>query len=287
LPYLFFGWLWYMITIVPVIGIIQLSTKEPYLIADRYHYLPSIGIAVMLAWGVPYLFSRENTRKKILFPTAIVALTILSFLTWQQCGYWKNTITLFSHALQVTKNNYLAHNNRGIAYADSGQSQLAIEDYNETIRLKPDYFRAYNNRGNAYADLGQNQLAIEDYNEAIRLKPDYFKAYKNRGHAYFILGQDQLAIEDYNEAIRLKPDYVSAYNDRGIIYGKLSQYWRAIEDFNTAIGLKQDYIDAFNNRGVTYFMQGNNDLGCRDVRKSCELGNCKLLKVVKSNGACH
>ena len=110
LPYLFVGWLWYAITIAPVIGIIQIS-GTPYAMADRYHYLPSIGIAVMLAWGIPLLFKNEEIRKKILFPAGIAFLTIMAVLTWQQCGYWKNSITLFNHALQVTKDNYLAHNN--------------------------------------------------------------------------------------------------------------------------------------------------------------------------------
>ena len=79
--------------------------------ADRYHYLPSIGIAVMLAWGIPLLFKSENMRKNILFPAAVIFIVILAVITWQQCGYWKNNITLFNHALLVTKNNYLAHNN--------------------------------------------------------------------------------------------------------------------------------------------------------------------------------
>ena len=111
LPYLFVGWLWYVITLLPVTGIIQISSAAPYSMADRYHYLPSIGIAVMLAWGIPFLIKHEDTRKKILFPAAIACFAILAVLTWQQCGYWKNSTELFNHALQVTKDNALAHNN--------------------------------------------------------------------------------------------------------------------------------------------------------------------------------
>ncbi len=110
LPYLFVGWMWYAITLLPVIGIIQISLTAPYSMADRYHYLPSIGIAVMLAWGIPLLIKREDMRKKILFPAAIAALAIMAVLTWKQCGYWKNSIELFNHALQVTKDNDMAHN---------------------------------------------------------------------------------------------------------------------------------------------------------------------------------
>ena len=86
--------------------------------ADHYHYLPSIGVAVMLAWGIPLLFPREDIRKNILLSVATAFLIILAALTWQQCGYWKNNIELFNHTLLVTKNNYLAHNNLGIALFD-------------------------------------------------------------------------------------------------------------------------------------------------------------------------
>jgi tetratricopeptide (TPR) repeat protein len=167
------GWFWYLGTLIPVIGLVQVGKQA---MADRYTYLPSIGIAIMLAWGIPLLFPREDMRKKILFPAGIAYLTILAVLTWQQCGYWKNSAILFNHALQVTKDNYLAHNARGITYGELGQYQRAIEDFNKAIGLKQDYADAYYNRGVAYVKLGQYQLAIEDFNETIRLKPDYEEA---------------------------------------------------------------------------------------------------------------
>jgi tetratricopeptide (TPR) repeat protein len=128
----------------------------------------------------------------------------------------------------------------------------AIEYLNNAIKLQPNYASAYNSRGNAYADLGQYQRAIEDCNEAIRLKPDNALAYRNRGKAYAKSGQYQPAIEDFNEAIRLKPDDVKAYN----------------------------------NRGFTYLLQGNNNLGCRDAQKTCEMGLCVVLKWAKGKGQC-
>ena len=169
MPFLFVGWFWYLGTLIPVIGLVQVGKQA---MADRYTYLPSIGIAIMLAWGIPLLFPREDMRKKILFPAGIAYLTILAVLTWQQCGYWKNSATLFNHVLQVTKGNYLALNARGITYGELGQYQLAIEDFNKAISLKQDYVDAYYNRGYAYTNLGHYQRAIEDYNEVIRLKPD-------------------------------------------------------------------------------------------------------------------
>ena len=285
-PYLFVGWLWFSITIAPVIGIIQISLATPYTMADRYHYLPSIGLAVMMAWGIPTLIKSEEIRKKILFPAGIIFLAIMAFLSWNQCGYWTNSFTLFSHALWATKNNYLAHNKIGLALDEKGRNNEAIYHYNKAIHIKPDYAFAYNNRGISYGELGQYQQAIKDFNKAISIRPTYVDAYNNRGINYGNFGQYQQAIEDYNKAIRLKPNYADAYNNRGTIYVKLSQYQLAIEDFNKAIDLKQDYADAYNNRGVTYFKQGNNKLCCHDIQKACKLGKCKTLEAAKSSGHC-
>jgi Flp pilus assembly protein TadD len=282
LPYFFVGWLWYAITILPVIGIIQVG--DP--MADRYIYLPSIGIAIMLAWGVPSFIKKEEIRKKILFPAGIIILAILAVLTEQQCGYWKNSTALFNHALQVTKDNYLAYNARGVVYAKFGQYQQAIEDFNEAIRLQPVYANAYYNRGLAYAISGQYQRAIDDYNEEIRLQPVYADAYYYRGTAYDKLGQYQRAIEDYNEAIRLKLDSSFAYYNRGVDYVKLGRYQLAFEDFNEAILLKPDYADAYNGRAIACLSQGKKELGCRDAQKACDLRNCIALELAKAKGDC-
>jgi protein O-mannosyl-transferase len=281
-PYLATGWLWYIGTLVPVIGLVQVGSQA---MADRYTYLSSIGIAIMLAWGMPLFFQRLKIRKKILFSAAIAVLCVLVVSTWMQCGYWKNSLTLFSHALQVTKDNYLAHNNLGLTLFTEGNTEEAIYHYNKAIRIKPNYTYAYNNRGVAYNKLGQYQRAIEDYNEAIRQEQDSV-SYYNRGIAYNNLGQYQRAIEDYNEAIRQKPDVANAYNNRGIAYNNLGQYQRAIEDYNEAIRQKPDVANAYNNRGFDYLKQGNKNLGCRDAQKACALGNCKTLEWARGKEYC-
>jgi protein O-mannosyl-transferase len=252
LPHLFVGWLWYIITLLPVIGISPIRSVK-YQVADRYTYLPLIGIGIMLAWSIPLLIKQKDIRKKILFPTGIVILAILSVLTWHQCGYWKNSIALINHTLQGTKDNSVAYCIRGLAYNHIGQYRLAIEDLNKAIGLDPNYAIAYYNRGFAYAKLGQYQRAIEEFSEAIRLQPNIDLAYYNRGVAYAKLGQYQWAIEDYNKAIILKPDDTEAYN----------------------------------NRGIAYLMQGNNELACRDVQKACAMGCCETLNFVKGKGYCH
>jgi len=286
MPYIFMGWLWFAITIAPVIGIIQISQTAPYAMADRYYYLPSIGIAIILAWGIPTLFKREGMRKKILLPSGLGFIAVLSFLTWQQCGYWKNGIELWSHTVQATKNNYLAHNNLGNALYDEGKIKDSIYHYNEAIRINPHYDKVYYSRGNAYHHLGQYQLAIDDYKEAIHINPDYAKAYYNRGTVYGEIGQYQLAIEDYKQAIRLKPNFIEAYVNRGSTYDDMKQYQNAIEDYKQAIRLKPDEAEFYNNRAIIYFNQGNKELGCLDFKKACELGNCKILENARTKGFC-
>jgi tetratricopeptide (TPR) repeat protein len=283
MPYLFVGWLWYAITILPVIGIIQVGG---YTMADRYHYLPSIGISMMLAWGIPFLLKSEDMHKKILFSAGIIFLAIMSFLTWKQCSYWKNSIELFNHALQVKKNNYPAYINLASALAEKGKTAEAMDYYNKAICMSTKYAELYFSRGNLYYKQGNYQRAIEDFNKAIKLKPDYAAVYYNRGGAYNYLRQYQRAIEDYNKAIGITPDDSNNYNNRGAVYVKLGQYQRAIEDFNKAIKLKQNYTDAYSNRANVYLYQGNNNLGCLDARKTCELGNCKTLESAKNKGYC-
>ena len=318
LQYLFVGWWWYLITVSPVIGIIQISYSTPYAMADRYHYLPSIGIAVMLAWGIPSLIKSEEKRKCFLFPAAVFALAILVYLTWLQCGYWKNSLELWDHAVKVRKDNIKVHGdggvamfierkideiinrkneigirpetvlyyNRGNAFAKMSQYQFAMEDYNNAIRLQPNFPLAYFNRGNVYKNLGLYQLAIKDYNNTIQLCPDSIDAYNQLGIVYGKLGQYQLAIEKFNKVISLKPNEHTAFNGRGIIYFRLGRYQQAMENYNYAIRLKPDYADAYNNRAVIHLNQNSTILGCNYARKACSLGVCKTLEAAKLKGYC-
>jgi tetratricopeptide (TPR) repeat protein len=281
--------MWYAIAIFPVIGIIPAGNNAS---ADRYTYLPSIGITIMLAWGIPLLFKSADMRKKILVPAGIAVLAILSFLTWQQCGYWKNSTTLFSHALQVTKDNALAHIILGRALAEEGKYNEAIAYYNKAILMTPvtpDNIMSYNKRGLAYnklrqlahvnlgsalAEEGKYNEAIVHYNKAIGmtpLTPDHILAYNKRGMAYNKLGQNQRALEDFNEAIKLDRYDIKAYENRGVTYAKLGLYQRALEDFNETIRLKPNYADTYNNRGVTYAKLGLYQRALEDFNKVIRL----------------
>jgi len=286
LPSLLVGWFWYVITLLPVIGIIQVGKHA---MADRFTYLPLIGTGIMLAWGLPVLLRSVNGRKKILLPAGIAVMILWAVLAWQQCGYWENSIKLFNRALSVTKNNYLAHNNLGLALFNEGKIDEAIAHYNQALSIlpfMPDHIVVYSNRGVAYAKKSLYPEALDDFNKAIDLKSDYEDAYSNRGIVYSQLGQDHLALEDFNTAIRLKPDYADFYSNRGVVLTKLGRYQNAIDDFSKAMDIQPGYTDALCKRAVVYLQQGNRDAGCRDAQKACELGNCSVLKSAQSKGDC-
>ena len=248
-PFLLVGWFWYAIAILPVIGIIPVGNNA---MADRYIYLPSVGISIMIVWGISSLIKSEKMKKRILLPAGLAVTVIMAVLTWQQCSYWKNSFTLCSHAVLVTKDNFLAHTNLGIALFEKGNFADAVEHYNEAIRLNPDYSYPYHSRGIVYRAQGQYQPAIEDFNSAIRINPDFAQFYYNRGSTYYDIGRYQIAIEDFNEAARLQPDFANAY-----------------------LG-----------RGAAYINQGKTEEGCTDAQKACALGNCQLLMSARGLGFC-
>lgn len=282
LPFLFTSWFMYLGTLVPVIGLVQVGEQA---MADRYTYLPSIGIAIMVVWGMSALINNEQIRKKFLFPAAIAVLAALAILTYNQCGYWKNSAILCSHALHVTKNNYKMHHNLGTSFFKEGKIKEAIYHFDQAIRINPNN-RSYNGRGEIYARAGRYQQALDDFNNAISLNVRDADGYYNRGLTYDIIGQHQLAIADFNRAISLKSDHVNAYNNKGIIYARLGQHQQAIDDFTKAISIEPDYTNAYANRGIAYFSRGNNEQGCSDAKKACELGNCALLQSATAKGLC-
>jgi protein O-mannosyl-transferase len=282
-PYLFVGWLWYAIAILPVIGILQIGA---FAMADRYTYLSLIGIGIMLGWGMPSLIKRENLYKKILLPAAIAFLAVMSLLTWEQCTYWKNSYILWNHALKVTSNNYLAHNNIASYLKNKGEIKEAFYHYNQAIRISPSFNDALYNRGVIYTENGFYNLAIEDYNKAIKNNHNMTNAYFNRGIIYGKLRQYGLALKDFNKAIVLKENYAEAYNNRGFTYFNIGQYQQAIEDYKKAIILKPDYTEAYINCGLTYLKLGNKNMGCLDFHKACELGNCNILTQAQNKGYC-
>jgi tetratricopeptide (TPR) repeat protein len=242
--YLAAGWFWFIGMPIPVIGLVLVGNCA---YADRYTYIPYIGLFIMVAWGLPELLSRWVYRRYALATSAVVALTVLGVIAHRQVSYWSNSVVLFSHAIEVTRDNYIAYYNRGTAYIKLDRWQEAIEDYGHTIRIKSNYFDAFYNRGIAYGKLDRWQEVIEDYSQAIRIRPDHAEAYNSRGIAYGKLGRGTEAIEDFSRAIRIDPNYAEAHHNLGVAYGKLGRGAEAIEGFGQVIRIRPDDAEAHYN----------------------------------------
>jgi len=239
LPFLFVGWFWYLGTLVPVIGLVQVGRQA---LADRYTYLPSIGIGIILAWGIMNLLPKEKLQKIILIPLAVIVIILMTVLTWQQCGYWKNSITLFNHALQVTKNNYLAHDSLGVALDAEGNHQEAIDHYKNAIKINPEYDNAYYNLANAFKDLGNMEEAAKNFRETIRVNPNFTNAHNNLGiilEMYYKKYDE--AIHQYRQELKIQPDNYGVHYNLGIALAAKGEQQEAIKHFQRAIYLKPDY----------------------------------------------
>jgi protein O-mannosyl-transferase len=247
-PYLALGWFWYLGTLVPVIGIVQAGSQS---MADRYVYVPLIGIFIMMAWGLPELLAKWRFGDKALTVLAGVGLPILMIMTWMQVSHWKNSITIFEHAIKVIDKEYpnfsIAHNNLGHALIAEGKNKEAIVHYRMAIKLKPDSVKAHFNLGHALTAEGRNEDAIAQYKRAIKFQPDYVAAHFNLAHALFTAGKTQASILQYKRVIKLQPDLAGAHNNLGHALLADEKAEEAIFHFMKAIKLQPDYALARQN----------------------------------------
>jgi tetratricopeptide (TPR) repeat protein len=268
---LVFGSLFFIITLAPVLQLVPVGGA---IVAERYTYLPVIGLVFLLAEAGAFLLKvklRESTAARTAFWAVFaLAAAVLVFMTRERCGVWKNSITLWSDTIEKCP-TAVAYTNRGAAYDAQGNHERAIENFNNAISLNPEYALEYSNRGLAYKAMGDFDRAIEDYTRAIRLNSKYAMAYCNRGVAYKAKGEIGRAMEDYDEAIRLNPEYAQAYNNRGVAKNALGDQVRAIEDFSMAIRFNPKYAQAYNNRGVAYCCRGEFGRGIEDYTKALAL----------------
>ncbi|MBM4104026.1 MAG: tetratricopeptide repeat protein [Planctomycetes bacterium] len=266
--YLLVGWFWFVGTLIPVTGIIQ-SGAQAY--ADRYTYIPYIGLFIMAAWGLPELCSKWPYRKAALGITAALVLTALGLAAYRQTGYWNNSIVLFSHTNEVTKNNFIANNNLGAAYSHLCRWQEAVEAFKQAIQFKSDFAEAYYNLGVAYSNLGRWQEAMEACRQAIQFRAEYAEAHNNLGNAYANFGRWQETIEAYSHAIQIKPDFAEAYYNLGNTYVNLGRYQEAIEAYRQAIRLKPDYAKAHYDLANALLSEGNFSEAISYIKRSLEI----------------
>jgi tetratricopeptide (TPR) repeat protein len=245
-PYYVVGWLWYFVTLVPVIGLVQAG---PQAMADRFTYLPLIGLLMIIAYGLPNILAGWRYRRVALCTSGGLVLLACMVTTMSQVKLWQNSIRLFNHALKVTVNNAIIHNNLGLALAVQGRSEDAIAHYVEALRLKPYFVEAHNNLGNALVSQEKYQEAIDHYAECLRIMPNFAKAHSNLGVALARQGKNQEAIVHYIEALRIKPDDADAHYNLGNELARQERFQEAIPHFFAALRINPDDADAQYNLG--------------------------------------
>ncbi len=233
-PYLLTGWLWYVITLAPVAGIVQVGRQA---MADRYTYVPLIGLFVIVTWGARDLLARWPARRAALPVAALVLIGIYAVTARAQVGHWADSTALWRHALAVDPGNYYAHNSLGTIASDAGETTEAIGHFSRAVRFAPDYPEARNNLGLMYAREGRAAEAVAEYRKALALNPGLAAAHDNLGVALVMLGKGDEAIGEYEAAIRLDPNAALFRSNLGAaLYGQ-GRAADAIAPFTEALRL--------------------------------------------------
>jgi len=282
-PPLFVGWFWYVGTLFPVIGIVQVGKHA---LADRYTYIPLIGIFLALIYGTPPFWEKRRYSKIVVSVTIIFSLSFLSVLTYRQLSYWQNDFTLFHHALSVTKNNALAHNNLGAAYKEKGNLTEAEARYREALRIEPDNYLYHINLAGVLSDLGEEKEALYHYREGLKLNPRDVRAHNNFGIILAKEGKIEEAMEHFATAIKLDPTYALAYGNMGKALFSLGRTEEAIFHFRKAVNLDAHFLEAHYNLAVSLLSlalselnTGNYDLN--DVKAMVEEGIYHLEETLR------
>ena len=226
-PYIPVGWFWFLGTLVPVIGLVQVGSQS---MADRYTYVPLIGLAIIVAWGVPELSSRMPGRTSILAVGSSLVILLLVITTTMQVRHWRDSISLWGHALEVTENNYMAHYALGAELGGLGKHQEAAAHLQEALRINREYTPAYYNLGTEFAALGKFDDAGAQFSEAIRRDPIDAGAHNNLANILVAKGQLGEAAEHYRVALRISPDYVDARSNLASVLIKQGDFAAAMRE---------------------------------------------------------
>jgi tetratricopeptide (TPR) repeat protein len=224
--------------------------------ADRYTYIPLIGLFIMLAWGVPDLIHGTRYAKTALRFSSGTVLAALAVCTWLQLGYWKNSVTLFKHAIEVTSGNRLAELNLGAAFVSEGRLQEAVAYYRDVLRRNPDLAEAHVNLGATLAAMGNLEQAIDHYRQALRIMPEAAEAHNNLGAALMTKGELDRAAAHLAEALRIKPGYAEAWLNLGKVLARQGRLDEAVANYLEALRIRSDYSEAHANLGAALASRG-------------------------------
>ncbi len=258
---LFLGLGTYWVMLFPVFGFFNNSWFRFSLVTDHWVHLPSISIFCLIVSGIFCLsrFLDIKTHFPVLrfrmVTTAgwLILFMVLGTLTWNQSQIYQNGQSLWLATIRSNPNAWIAHQELGREYLDTGKYELALEHSNQALALQKNLPYALNNRGVSHYYLGQYEKAIEDYHEALAIRSRFPEVYKNRGLTYFALKEYQQALDDYDEAIRWKPNWADIYHHRGMALLALNQPEKSLQDYQKSLELQPNQSEIYHNQGVAFF----------------------------------
>jgi tetratricopeptide (TPR) repeat protein len=256
-PYLAVGWLWYLIMLLPVIGVLQVGIGNA---ADRFTYLPQIGLAMALVWGgFDLCQALPRRQQRCAGAAALAILAALGVGAWSQTYFWHDSVTLWSHALECNAENWLAHNSLGMALADRGQWQPALEHFRECLRIEPRYLDARVNAAGALAALGRADEAAAEYRAALQATPTSPKACLALGNFLLADGRPDAAIAYYRRALQIDPHYAPALNNLADVFREQGRDDDAITQYEQALRLDPSLVPAHCSLGTILARRGRID----------------------------
>ncbi len=265
--YLVTGWLWYLGTLVPVIGLVQVGAQA---MADRYTYVPLAGLFVMVAWGLKDIAAEKRYLKRAAVAGGLAVCAALTVLTFGQVGYWRNTITLFQHTLDVTADNYVAHNNLGIALAEKDDLAAAMTHFEATLKIKPDDTDAHFNLAKALAKKDRVEEAMKHYEAVLRIRPGDADTYGDLASLQAEQGRFEQAVAVYRKALSLNADDGRLHSGLGLALLRAGRLDEAIAELKSAVELKPDST-TYCNLGMAVSLTGELDKAMEYYKKAIRL----------------
>jgi len=278
--YFLAGWLWYLVTLVPVIGLVQVGAQS---MADRYTYIPLLGLFIIIAFAAGELTGQLRIRKTIVTGLAVTTIVILSVLTRQQLKYWSDSEALFAHTLNVTKNNHVMYNNYGAFLKETNRPDLAIEQFAKALKLRPNSSEVHTNLGNALAAAGRFEDAIAHHKTAIELSPFAPEAHYNLAVVLSKTGKGDQAIHEYQKALDVTPNNCDALTNIGFLFAQKGKTVKAIEYYKNALQCRPGDIITHGRLGLALAQKGDAEQAVthfqtvlkarpKDVEMHCNIG---------------
>jgi protein O-mannosyl-transferase len=263
--YLLAGWLWYLVTLLPVIGIVQVGSQAH---ADRYTYIPYIGLFLAICWAAADIMTHRPAMRRPIAIAASAVLLLLGILTWRETGFWKDSVTLFGRSVAVTRDNYVMTANLGMALAAQGDIDGALVQLKESLRVRPNACRTLDAMGTLLAQQGKYREALDEYLRAIDADPEQYSPQYNAGVTLLRLGQAAEAIPYCRRALELRPGWPEAYMQLGVASAAVGDDAAAGRVLEQAVELKPELWKAHIQLADIYIKQARWDAAAQQYRKA-------------------